>query len=153
MFVSVNWKARTKDYKFYNEKFIHGIAEPTLESFNRIDFKVEISKKDLVSKDERLIFFTVRVKLLPACGEFAFDGEMIIESPDQKTIELLLDKSDSFKIRVEYNIIKRVYPLAEKIAKEQGLFLIPSDMLLKELREIYSRRIIEYDEMAKNFNI
>jgi len=60
-----------------------------------------------------MLFFTFTMKFLPNLGELAFDGECMIESPDQLTIGLLLNASDSFKMRIEYNICKNAYSLAE----------------------------------------
>lgn len=152
MFVPIHWKAQIKDYKFYNEKYFSGSIESNPENLKDIQVKLHIRKKELFNKTDRLLFYTFTMKFLPNCGEFAFDGECVIESPDQNTIGLLLDTSNSFRMRVEYNIYKRAYLLAEKIAKEEEIFIPPSDIMLKVIREDYKEKIEGFDKMAKDFN-
>ena len=152
MFVPIQWKARIKEYKFYNEKYFGGSEEPNPESLIEIKIKLDIRKKELINKTDRLLFYTFTMKFLPNYGEFAFDGECVVESPDQNTIGLLLDTSNSFRMRVEYNIYKSAYPLAEKIAKEEGIFIPPSDIMLKVIRDDYKGRIDGFDKKAEEFN-
>lgn len=152
MFIPIHWKARIKDYKFYNEKYFSGSNEPNPKNFKDIQIKLHIRKKELINKTERLLFFTFTMEFLPNCGEFAFDGECVIESPDQNSIGFLLDGSKSFRMRVEYNIYKRAYPLAEKIAKEEGILIPPSDIMLKIIKDDYTEIITRLDKMAEEFN-
>jgi hypothetical protein len=152
MFAPIPWKARFKDFKFYNEKYFSGSIEPNPENLKDIQIKLHIRKKELINKTDRLLLFTFTMKLLPNCGEFAYDGECVIESPDQKTIGLLLDDSDSFRIRVEYKIYERAYPLVEKIAKEEGIFIPPSDIVLKVMQDDNKERIEGFDKIAEGFN-
>jgi len=152
MFVPIHWKARIKDHKFYNEKYFSGSIEPNPENLKDIKIKLHIRKKIIINKTDRLLFFNFTMKFLPTCGEFAFDGKCVIESPDQNTIGLLLDASNSFRMRVEYNIYKRAYPLAEKIAIEEGIFIPPSDMILKVIRDDYKERFEGFDKIAEEFN-
>lgn len=152
MFAPIPWKARFKDFKFYNEKYFSGSIEPNPENLKDIQIILHIRKKELINKTDRLLLFTFIMKLLPNCGEFVYDGECIIESPDQNTIGLLLDASNSFRMRVEYNIYERAYPLAEKIAKEEGIFIPPSNITLKVMQEDYKEKIEEFDKIAEDFN-
>ena len=151
MFVPIHWKARIKDYKFYNEKYFSGSREPNPENFKDIQIKLHIREKELINKTERLLFFSFTMEFFPNCGEFAFDGECVIESPNQNSIGLLLDASKSFRMRVEYNIYKRAYPLAEKIAKEEGILIPSSDLMLKIIRDDYKETIKRLDKMAEEY--
>ncbi len=150
VFIPIKWKARTIEYKFYNEKYFQGKLEPSSISIKDYDIKLKIRNYDLINKYERLINFSYFVKLLPNLGEIGFDGECILESPDQNTIEFLIKNSDSFKMRIEYNIHKRAYSYAEKIAIEDRIMFLPSKIVLKDLRKEYSENIKKFNEKIEN---
>ena len=152
MFIPVKWKARTKNYKFFNTKFFQGLKEPKLEVIEDYDILLRIRSYNLINETERLIDYTYKVKMFPDAGEISFDGECILESPDQNAIEILLKNSDTFKMRVEYNIHKRAYPYAEKKASEEGITFLPTDIVLKDLRDNYIKLIKEFNEKIKDFN-
>lgn len=152
LFVPIKWKARTKDYKFFNIKISLGLKEPKLENIKDYDILLWIRSYNLINKTERLIDYIYTVKMLPDAGEIGFDGECILESPDQDTIEFLLKNSDTYRMRVEYNIHKRAYPHAERIALEEGVAFLPSKLVLKDLKDDFSKKIKRFNEEIKDFN-
>ena len=152
MFVPVKWKVRMKDYKFYNEKYYQGLDQTSPNNTKFVDFKFQVSKKELISKCNRLLTFTITVNFMPNSSKFVFDGECVIESPDQNIIKLLIDNSDSFRMLIEYNIFKKVYPLVERMAKEERLLVPPSELVIKDFREDYFKRKKKFDKKAQGYN-
>lgn len=149
MYVPVDFKFQIKQYKFFNEKFFKGKEKPVFGNFNTIEHNIDIQNKNLVNQYDRLFHFTYIVKFLPKAGEIGFDGEFILESPNQNNIELLLKFSDSFKMKIEYTIIKNAYIYAEKIAKDNGIWYLPSEIFLKEYGETVMNKIKEFNEKAR----
>ena len=69
MFLPIHWKARVKDYKFYNENYFNGIIISNLENLKDILINFHIRKEELIKKTGRLLFFTFPMKFLHNSGE------------------------------------------------------------------------------------
>ena len=130
--IPIHWEAEMKEYHFFNETVFRGSQVFSNEKHNNT---LNIKQHYLINKTQRKIKFSFIAEMHPYVGEIAFDGDCILESPDQNKIEILLKGSRGFQKRVEYTIMKNCYMYAEKIAKDNNIRFLPAAEVINELRE------------------
>ena len=86
-------------------------------------------------------------------GKILIDGDCILYSTDQKTIELLIKGSPPFRNRIEYTIYKHALPVIEEISKENGIPFPPYELLLKFLTHRFQEEKKRFDEIASKMDI
>lgn len=153
MYKKVNWNAHLKDHKQYNWKYFKG--EEELKLYQDLDYHVmlEIKSRDLINIDDRLIKYTITFNINPNYGKILIDGDCILYSTDQKTIELLIESSPPFRKRIEYTIYKHALPVMEEITKENGIPFPPYNLLLDSLGQRFQEEMKKFREMASKLDI
>ena len=111
-----------KDFSFSDEVLLRGTFKPTQE-FTKIQFEhfLDIKTYQLISLNERKIRFQFRLVMRPDIGEMNFDGECILESPDQNKIEFLMQNNPKpLRKIIDSFILKDSYYHAESFAKKEN---------------------------------
>jgi hypothetical protein len=114
---------------------------------------LEIKSRDLIDINDRLIKYTINFNINPNYGKILIDGDCILYSTDQKTIELLLERSPPFRKRIEYTIYKHALPVMGEISKENEIPFPPFNLLLDSLRQRFQEEIKKFREMASKMDI
>jgi hypothetical protein len=131
--MSMEFDARVKNFKFSNEHFLKGANISPPSRWKKIQLKHTLKKMGhiLINQRERKIDFRFTLEMHPDLGEVNFDGECILESPEQHKISFILQKipkaMDKF---LDPIIIKNSYYNAEKIWKKHDIKLPSVDKIL-----------------------
>ncbi len=129
--VKISIKFELKNYRFSNES-IKGLEKP-LNSQGNIKIAHFLDKVDfqIFNETEILIKFCFKVTIDPSIGEFSFDGECIMESPEQENIRHLL-KNYPAKLKHSVNrfLLKTCYSYAEKLANSENFYFPPIQKVL-----------------------
>lgn len=149
MYIPVKFNAQIKDFRYFDKKFFEGLKETNLFDGMEIKHTLHIQEHKLINSTQRLIDFTFTVEYFPQAGKLEFDGECILESTNQENIEMLIQFSPSFKRKIEYTLTKNAYKHAEQIAKENKIYIFPSDVFLNEFKKDSEEFIKNFDEQAR----
>ena len=124
---SIEYDSKFKDFTFSDEVLLRGTFKVT-PTWTKVQFQhfIDILGYNLINPTERKIKFHFRLIMRPDIGEINFDGEFILESPEQNKIEFLIQNAPQpFRKLVDRWILKNSYYHAEKFAKREN-FLFPS---------------------------
>ena len=146
----IKWKGKLKDFKFHNIKVFKGSLKPSPNGLETHNITLEILSRKLISKTRRMIKFSYIALMEPYTGEISFNGSCIFVSPNQDNIDLLLETSQSFRMRVKYTIHKHAYQFTEDIAKKYGMIFLPSKIVLRDLYSFYSKEIKKEKEIIEH---
>jgi hypothetical protein len=114
---------------------------------------LEIKSCDLINDNDRLIEYTLILNINPNHGKILIDGDSILYSTDQKTIELLIKGSPPFRNRIEYTIYKHALPVMEEISKENGVPFPPYNLLLSILKQKFQEKDKKFNDIASKMDI
>jgi len=130
--IDINVNLTFKDFKFSDEVLLRGTFKPTKE-LTKIQYEhfLDILTYHLISINERKIRFQFRLVMRPDIGEINFDGECILESPEQNKIEFLMQNTPQpLRNIVDTYILKNSYYHAESFAKKENFPFLPVKELL-----------------------
>ncbi len=131
---TIDFDVKIKDFKFSDEFLLRGTFRPTRD-LTKIQFQhfIDILGYHLISPYERKIKFHFRLVMRPDVGEINFDGECILESPEQNKIEFLIQNAPQpLRKIVDTFILKNSYYHAEKFAKQEKFLFPPAKEILKK---------------------
>ena len=132
---SIDFDIRIKDFKFSNEFLVKG-KHKVSQNWQKVRFDHSLKwdiPKDLISKDEKRITFHFKLEMKPDIGEMMFDGECILESPEQRKVSFIQQNAPQILNKfVENFLLKYSYINAENFAKEQHLPFPPAQFILKK---------------------
>ncbi|MBA7524737.1 hypothetical protein ES705_16879 [subsurface metagenome] len=132
---SIEFDIKVKDFKFSNENFFKGanIIKPNLWKKVAFTHHIDNLKSKLISQRERVFEFHFILEMKPDLGEINFDGECVLESPEQNKVNFILQNSpDTIKNFIIPFILKYSYHNVEKIGKKEGLPFPPVNVILKQ---------------------
>ena len=132
--ISIDFDIRFKDFRFSDEVLMRGTFKPTPE-FTKVQFQhyVDILSYDLINIRERKIKFHFRLIMRPDIGEINFDGECLLESPQQNKINFVIKTiPKSLRSFMDKFIVKNSYFHAEKFAQQEGFPFPPAQGILRE---------------------
>ncbi|KKM87099.1 hypothetical protein LCGC14_1272360 [marine sediment metagenome] len=130
---SIEFDARFKDLKFSDNFLLKGTFAPT-KGWTKVQFQhsIELLSYKLINPNERKIIFHFRLVMRPDLGEISFDGEFILESPEQNKIEFLIHNAfPPLRKLIDIFILKYSYSHAESLAKRENIFFPPAKEILK----------------------
>lgn len=130
---SIEFDIKIKDFKFSDEVLLRGTfkAPPGLSKLNFEHF-IDILSHDLINSKERKIRFHFRLVMRPDIGEINFDGECILESPQQNKIHFVINTfPNQLRSFIEKFILKSSYYYAEEFMKQEEFLFPPARILLK----------------------
>jgi len=123
-----------KNYQFSYES-LTGVKKP-LKNQKQIQIAHFLDKFDyqILNDTEIKVKFHFRLVIAPKVGEYSFDGECIMESPEQEKIRHLL-KNYRAKLKHAVNrfLLKECYFYAEKLALSENLYFPP----VQEILDVY----------------
>ena len=129
--VQISFEAEFKNFRFFHES-ITGVKNPPrgqekiqiAHFFDRFDYQT-------LNETEIRVKFRFRLVITPKVGESGFDGECIMESPEQKKIKHLLeDYPGDLKHAVNRFLLKECYLYTEKLANSENYFFPPVQKVL-----------------------
>ena len=129
--VKISIKFELKNYRFSNE-YIKGLEKPS-NSQGKVQIAHFLDKVNfqILNETEIKIKFHFKVIIAPSVGEYNFNGECIMESPEQENIRHLL-KNYPAKLKHSVNrfLLKTCYSYAEKLANSENLYFPPIQKIL-----------------------
>ncbi len=130
---SIEFDAKVKNFKFFKETFFRG-SNKIESKWKKIAFThhIESIKSELINNQERKFHFHFTLEMKPDLGEINFDGEFILESPEQNKISFFLQNAPQ-ALSQFYTpfILKNSYNNSEKIGKKEGLPFPPAKDILR----------------------
>ena len=128
---SIEFDIKFKDFKFSDEVLMRGTFKPPTE-FIKIQFQhyIDILSNKLINIRERKINFHFRLIMRPDLGEINFDGECILESPQQNKIHSVIN-TKPFRSVMDKFFLKNSYYHAEKFAKQEAFSFPPAQQILR----------------------
>lgn len=145
----INLKVRS--FKFKNEQFLKGQHDDYPTSIESIKFahnlELNISSQ-LISKDERAVNFSFRLKMRPDLGSISFDGQAILESPNQEKLQSILFRplpvrpAQQIKQIIARHLLFESCKKSQKIASEKKI-PFPSE------QELFSQLFKEGSDRAQ----
>ena len=126
---TIEFDIKFRDFKFSDEVLIRGTNKP-IEGIVKIQFKhiITILSYDLINVRERKIRFRFRLIMRPDIGKINFDGECILESPQQDKVHFVFKMMRSF---VDNFILKSSYYHAEEFMKKEHYPFPPAQAILR----------------------
>ena len=124
---SIEFDLKFKNFTFNDEVLMKGTFKPTSEPI-KVQFQhyIDILSYKLINVRERKIRFHFRLIMRPDMGEINFDGECILESPQQNKINFVIKTIPKpLRTFMDTFILKNSYYHAEKFAKQEN-FPFPS---------------------------
>jgi hypothetical protein len=121
-----------KKYRFSNE-LASGVKIPSKDQ-RKIKLLHLLGNFDyqILNETEIRVKFRFTLDIVPEVGDYRFDGECIMESPEQETIRHLLDEyPGKLKQAVNKFILKECYYYAEKLAHSENLFFPSVEKILE----------------------
>ncbi len=121
---SIEFDIKVKDFKFSNENFFKGANIIKSNLWKKVAFthRIDNLKSKLINQRERVFGFHFTLEMKPDLGEINFDGECILESPEQNKVNYLLQNApDIIKNFITSFILKYSYQNAEKIGKNEKI--------------------------------
>lgn len=138
---SIEFDIKVRDFKFSDDFLLRGTFKPT-PKWTKIQFQhfTNILGYNLISSNERKVKFQFRLVMRPDLGEINFEGECIIESPEQNKIGFLIQNASQPLIKfLEPFILKNCYYHAEKFAKQEKIHFPSAKEILKKIGINYKR--------------
>lgn len=132
---SIEFDIKIRDFKFYGDTFEKGSFRPTpIPAKIRFTHYINILGFGLINKTERKIKFHFKLEMNPDIGLINFEGECILESPQQHRIDFVI-KNIPKPLRkfIDTFILKYSYYHAEEIAKLERIPFPPATFLLQGL--------------------
>lgn len=131
---SLEFDMQPKGFKFKKEFCLRGaVVLPT--PLKKVQFKYYLDKNthsSLLNSQERKIDFHFTLQMFPDFGEINFDGECILESPEQNKIQFcLFNKIPPFIQFIDGIILKKCYENSKKIAEKNNIPFPPVNFLMK----------------------
>lgn len=130
---SIEFDIKFKDFKFTDDFLLKGTFKTT-PILTKVQFQHIINNLNykLISSTERKLSFHFRLIMRPDLGEINFDGECIIESPEQNKIAFMIQNAPQpFRKLVDKWILKNCFYHAEEFAKKENFPFPPAEFLLK----------------------
>ncbi len=133
-----NINYRLKSILFKGEEFLKGQYKDDLISWEKIkfvhDLKFDISPQ-LISKDERKITFSFRLKTEPGVCIISFNGQAILDSPNQGQLQNILQLplpsqlAQILRLNISKKLLFSSCKKSQEIASREGI-LFPSEQEL-----------------------
>lgn len=130
--VQISFEAEFKSFRFSHESIIKG-KEPTVNQ-SKIQVVHAIGNLDYLTLNETelKVKFHFWLEITPDLGEYIFDGECIMRSPQQvKILYLLNEHPGNLKRVVNKFLLKGCYYYAKKLAQSENLFFPPIQKVLE----------------------
>lgn len=133
---SIEFDIKIKDFKFSDEVLLKGTFRPSSELLKfQFQHFIDILSYKLINARERKIKFHFRLVMRPDVGEFNFDGECVLESPQQNKINYAIKAIPKpLRIFIDNFILKYSYYHAETFAKQENFFFPPAQVLLRRFK-------------------
>lgn len=125
-----------KEFKFTKEFIFKGANKTTESGWKKIKLTYHYDKKGqkLINQHTRLFKFHFTLQLFPDIAEINFDGECIVESPNQDKIETVIKNNITPVLKfIETHIVKNCIINSKKIFDKHKLPLPPVNLLFKML--------------------
>ena len=132
---SIEFDIRFKNFTFNDEVLMRGSFKPTSE-FVKAQFQhyIDILSYNLINIRERKIRFHFRLIMRPDIGEINFNGECLLESPQQNKINFVIKTIPKpLRMFMDKFILKNSYYHAEKFARQEGFSFPPAQGILRGL--------------------
>ena len=129
--VKTSFEAEFKNFRFSHES-ITGVKIPS-ENQRKIKVAHILGNFDYqtLNETEIRVKFRFTVTITPEVGEYKFDGECILESPEQKKIQYLLNNyPGDLKHAVNKFLLKECYYYAEKLANSENFYFPSTQKIL-----------------------
>ncbi len=120
-----------KNFRFSHELII-GVKSPS-QNQDQIQVAHFLDKFDyqILNETEIKVKFSFRLVIAPKVGDYSFDGECILESPEQEKIRgLLKNYPGRLKHAVNRFLLKECYSHAEKLASSESFYFPPTQKIL-----------------------
>ena len=121
-------------FKFVNENCFRGAVKQTPD-LKKVQFAYHIDRdvsQTLLNERERKIKFHFTLEMKPDLGEINFDGECILNSPEQNKVQFCLQNQFPPFLRfIDRIILKPCLENSEKIAKKNNIPFPPVDFFLR----------------------
>lgn len=123
-----------KSFKFKKEFCLRGaVALPN--QWKKIQFKYYLDKNihsSLLNSQERKIDFHFTLEMHPDFGEINFDGECVLESPEQQKVQFCFtNQIPPFIQFIDRIILKKCYENSKKIADKNNIPFPLVDFLMR----------------------
>lgn len=149
----INLKVRSIQFK--SEQFLKGQYKDPLISMESVKFthnlKFNISSQ-LISKSERAVNFSFRLKMEPDVGTISFSGQTILESPNQEKLQSILFRplpvqpAQQIKQMIARRLLFESCKKSKKIASEKKI-PFPSE------QELFSQLFKEGSDRAQKKSV
>jgi len=131
---SIEFDMRVKKFKFSDEVLLRGTFRPS-PRFTKVQFQhfIDLLSYNLINIRERKIKFHFRLVMRPDIGEFNFDGEFVLESPQQDKLNFVINAIPKpLRKILDTFILKNSYYHAERFAKQENFPFPPVRDLLRQ---------------------
>jgi hypothetical protein len=129
--VQISFEADFKNFRFSHESFKGAKSPPDNQGRLKISHIIDKLDYQILNKTETKINFHFGLVIAPDIGDYNFDGECILESPEQEKIRHLLQKSPAnLKQALNRFLLKECYLYAEKLAQSEDLYFPPVQKVL-----------------------
>ncbi|TET00484.1 MAG: hypothetical protein E3J90_03940 [Promethearchaeota archaeon] len=132
---SIEFDIRFKNFTFDDEVLMKGTFKPT-SGFTKVQFQhyIDILSYKLINIRERKVRFHFRLIMRPDIGEINFNGECILESPQQNKINFVIKTIPKpLRLFMDNFIVKYSYFHAEVFAKQENFPFPPAQGILRGL--------------------
>ncbi|KKN57644.1 hypothetical protein LCGC14_0560160 [marine sediment metagenome] len=133
--LSIEFYIKVRDFKFSDEFILKGTFKLKQE-WTKVQFQhfIDILGYRLISPNERKVKFHFRLVMRPDMGEISFEGECILESPEQNKISFIIQNTpQSLRKFLDNFILRNCYYHTEKFAKQEKIYFPPAKEILKRL--------------------
>lgn len=124
------------NFKFFDEKFVREDEKKAKIDWSKVDIIPcieNIEFNETWNNNERKIDFHFKLETNPHIICISFNGQCILESPEQRKIEVLLKQRIQIMNKMIYNdILKTAYLHADVIGKNNNIPLHPIGIVLKK---------------------
>jgi len=125
---------RLKDFKFRKEFCLKGAVTQSSQ-WKKVQYKYFLDKNihsSLLNSQERKIDFHFTLEMHPDFGEINFNGECILESPEQQKVQFcLFNEIPPFMQFINRIILNQCFKNSKKIAEKNKIPFPPVDFLIK----------------------
>jgi hypothetical protein len=133
--VQISFEADFKNFRFSHESFTGVESPPDNQGRLKISHVIDKLEYQIITETEIKVKFHFGLIIAPEVGDYGFDGECILESPEQEKIRHLLQKSPAnLKQALNKFLLKECYLYAEKLAHSEDLYFPPVRKILNSYR-------------------